>query len=143
MIYLDTSAFLKRYLPERHSDAFDVWFTEHAPASISRLTLVEARSALARKRREKAISASSETAALDEIRTDLQDGVLSIQPCVDAHFVEAFHLISNLRAVPLRTLDALHLAIARMDAFDAVATADAVMRRAADAIGLDVVFFGD
>ena len=51
-VYFDTSALLKRYLPERNSDAFEAYFREVESAQISRLTLVELRSALARKRRE-------------------------------------------------------------------------------------------
>ncbi|MGB7992062.1 MAG: type II toxin-antitoxin system VapC family toxin [Candidatus Methylophosphatis roskildensis] len=143
MIYLDTSALIKRYLPERNSDRFDAWFAEHAPASVSRLTFVEARSTLARKRRDKTIRASRESAAMDEIRTDLQDGVLWIQPCGDEHFVEAFHLMEQLRNVPLRTLDALHLAVARLGEFSGLATADIIMRRAAEELGLEVAFFGE
>lgn len=143
MIYLDTSALIKRYVPERNSEKFDAWFAEQAPASVSRLTFVEARSTLARKRRDKAIRPSRETAAMDEIRTDLQDGVLWIQPCGDEHFVDAFHLMGQLRSIPLRTLDALHLAVARLGEFSGVATADVIMRRAAEELGFEVVFFGD
>ena len=51
-VYLDTSALVKRYLPERNSEAFDAYFSELAPTRISRLTLVELRSTFARKRRQ-------------------------------------------------------------------------------------------
>lgn len=142
MVYLDTSALAKRYLPEANSDRFEAWFTANVPAAISRLTFVEMRSTLARKRRERAITADREQAALSELRTDLQDGLLVVEPGSDAHFVEAFHMIERLSDLPLRTLDALHLAIAALGEAKRIATADDVMRRAAVALQLEVVYFG-
>lgn len=141
--YIDTSALLKRYVPEANSAAFDAYFIDHAPASISRLGLVEIRCALARKRRNSEISKEQEDAAMEEVRTDIQDGVLLVQPGSDAHFVEAFHLINQLSEVPLRSLDALHIAIARSLAVRELATADTVMRQAAQALGMDVAYFGN
>lgn len=142
MVYLDTSALLKRYIPEANSETFDAYFVECAPASIGRLGLVELRCALARKRRDRKISTEREKAALDEIRTDIQDGVLVVHPGIDAHFAEAFHLIDRLVEVPLRSLDALHLAIALSLDVSELATADAVMRQAAQALEINVVYFG-
>lgn len=141
--YLDTSALLKRYVPETHSETFEAYLAERTPAAISRLTLVELRSGLARKRREKAISADREQAAAAEIRQDIQDGLLRILPGGDQHFVAAQHLIEKLPDIPLRTLDALHLAIAQdMNAAE-LATADDTMALAARALELRVVFFGN
>lgn len=142
MIYVDTSALMKRYVPEVNSDSFDAYFVAHAPLAISRLTLVELRSGLARKRRDGTLNAKQERAAMDEVRIDIQDGVLHIQPGADAHFIGAQHLIDKLGHLPLRTLDALHLAIAEAEQADELATADDVMRNAAQALGLPVVYFG-
>lgn len=143
MVYLDTSALLKRYIPERNSEAFDAYFADHAPASISRLGLVEIRCALARKRRNRQISENRENAAVEEVRTDIQDGVLVVHPGRDEYFAEAFHLIGRLHDMPLRSLDALHLTIAQSLNARELATADAVMRDAAQALGIPVVYFGD
>ena len=142
MVYLDTSALLKRYIPEANSEAFDAYFIDRAPASISRLGLVETRCALARKRRSRQISPEREKAAMNEIRTDIQDGILVIYPVGDTHFAEGLHLIDKIAKVPLRSLDALHLAIARSLDVHELATADAVMRRAAQALGINVAYFG-
>lgn len=141
-IYLDTSALLKRYVPEAYSEAFEIYLAERSPASISRLTLVELRSGLARKRRAKAISAERELAAAGEIRLDIQDGLLQVEPSNDHHFVSALHLIEKLHHLPLRTLDALHLAIAQETNSKELATADDIMARAARALNLRVAFFG-
>jgi len=142
VIYLDTSALLKRYIPEANSEMFDAYFVEHAPFSISRLGLVEIRCALARKRRNKQIAPKQEKAAMNEIRTDIQDGILVTYPVGDTHFAEALHLIDKMAKIPLRSLDALHLAIARSLAVHELATADAVLRQAAQSLGMKVAYFG-
>lgn len=143
MVYLDTSALIKRYIPEANSDTFDAYFAAQAPASISRLGLVEIRCALARKRRNKQISQEREKAAMDEIRTDIQDGVLVIYPVGDSHFADALHLIEQSGKTPLRSLDALHLAIAHSLEVPEIATADVVMRQAAQILGMNVAYFGN
>jgi predicted nucleic acid-binding protein len=142
MVYLDTSALLKRYVHEPDSDAFDDYLARLLPAAISRLTLVELRSGLARKRREGAIAAQHEQAAMTEIRIAIQDGLLHVLPAADQHFVDAGHLIDRLSDLPLRTLDALHLATAQATGADELATADQIMARAAAALGMRVAFFG-
>ena len=108
-VYFDTSALLKRYLPERNSDAFEAYFREVESAQISRLTLVELRSALARKRREGRFKMAKEAEVLNEISTDIQDGLLTVIAASDSHFIAAFHLMGQLAKLPLRSLDALHL----------------------------------
>lgn len=143
MVYLDTSALIKRYVPELNSDRFETFFAAQEDFLISRLTYVELRSTLSRKRRERRLSEEQERAALNEIRTDILDGALVVQPMSDADFSRAFHLIDSLPDVPLRSLDALHLAVAQDRQADALATADDVMRRAALALGLQVAYFGD
>lgn len=143
MIYLDTSALVKRYLPERNSDAFERYFSELGAARISRLTLVELRSTFARKRRETRLDHEQERAAMNEVRTDIQDGLLMVAPSTDADFIQAFRLMDDLASLPLRTLDALHLACAAALGATQLATADAVMRRAARHLNLDVAYFGD
>ncbi len=79
---------------------------------------------------------------MNEIRTDIQDGILAAYPVGDSHFAEALRLIDKLTKVPLRSLDALHLAIARSLDVHEIATADAVLRQAALAFGMNVAYFG-
>ena len=121
---------------------FDAYFVDHAPLSISRLGLVEIRCTLARKRRNKQITAEREKAAMNKIRTDIQDGFLITHPVGDTHFAEALHLIDKLTKVPLRSLDALHLSIARSLGVHEIATADTVLRQAARALKMNVAYFG-
>jgi predicted nucleic acid-binding protein len=142
MVYLDTSALLKRYIPEAQSDAFESFLQGCVPATISRLTFVEVRSALARIRRENRIDSDREQAAAAALRNDVLDGLLKVAPATDRHFMDAMHLIERLTALPLRTLDALHLALAQDMGAQAIATADDTMAKAAVQLNLEVVFFG-
>lgn len=140
--YLDTSALLKRYVPELNSMAFEQFLQSCIPATISRLAFVEVRSALARKRRENHINAERERAAAAELRQDVLDGLLIVVPAEDRHFVEAMHLIEHLPELPLRTLDALHLTLAQDMRARVLATADGIMAKAAAELNFEVAFFG-
>lgn len=142
MIYLDTSALLKRYVPEANSDIFDSYFVGYAPFLISQLVLVEIRCALARKRRNREITAGREKAAMSKMRIDIQDGLLLISSVADTHFSEALHLMDALPKLPLRSLDAIHLAIANSHEAYEIATADSIFRQAAQALKIKVAYFG-
>lgn len=50
--YLDTSALAKWYLNEPFSEKFEAFIQEYSTAAISRLTVVELRCLLARRRRD-------------------------------------------------------------------------------------------
>lgn len=142
MIYLDTSALVKRYIPESNSQAFDQYFVDCAPTQVSRLVLLELRCAMARKRRNGEISKQDEQGIMEKIRLDIQDGVLIVEAMDDAYFVEAMRLIEDYPQFALRTLDATHLAAARALSVTGLATADAVMRDVAETLGMQVAYFG-
>ncbi len=141
MIYLDTSALLKRYIMEPESAAFEDFFAANAPFHSSRLTLVEARSALARRRRAGQITRKLESDAFDELRTDLQDGVLVLHALADSHVTHALHILAKVPKVSLRTLDALHLSIAQEIGAAKFATSDRNQGEAARLIGFELFFF--
>jgi predicted nucleic acid-binding protein len=137
MIYADTSALVKRYLIEPFSAEFETLFMQ-APLVTGRLSIVEMRCAAARKRRNRQITARVENRVTSEMATDIQDGALLIGEVGAAHFTMAFHLIDRLTDTPLRTLDALHLAIAQEIRASAFATADKFQADAAEALGFTV-----
>ena len=56
----------------------------------------------------------------------------------DKHLESASNLISILPSHNLRTLDAIHLAIAQHYGFDTIATADKMFAQAAIALGFKV-----
>ena len=137
MIYADTSALVKRYLDEPFSAEFEALLQQGAMA-ISRLTVVEMRCALARRRRNREIDALRESRINAELAADINDGALRVGDVGDAHFTAAYHLIGRLAHISLRTLDALHLASADQMAAAGFATADKTQAEAAVALGLTV-----
>lgn len=138
MIYADTSALLKRYLHEAFSEEFDDFFRKRGPLAISRLGLVEARCSLARRRRSRLINPKLEQNAIKELHNDIRDGALQLHALADEQIAHAFHLIESLPAISLRSLDAVHLAIARDIQAKDFATADKIQAEAATALGLTV-----
>lgn len=141
MLYVDTSALVKRYLQEPGSDAFDACFLMHAPLRISRLTIIEMRCALARRRRAKQVSRKLEGQVQEAFRLDMQDGALVVASFTDDDLTLAYHLMDEVGSIPLRTLDALHLAVARHVGADGFATADKNQAEAAKALGIPVIAF--
>lgn len=141
MVYLDTSALLKRYITDPGSDPFDAFFLEHAPHTVSRLTFVEMRCALARRRRAGEISLQLEQEAMEEFQRDIHDGALVLHALTDGHVSAAYHLIGDVADTALRTLDALHLAIARALGIPGFSTADKTQAEAARQLGFTVHLF--
>lgn len=140
-VYVDTSALAKWYLNEPQSEAFEAFIIGHPDAAICRLTVVEFRCLLARRRRAGDITAAHETRIGDAFAADLASATLALHAVEDADFQAAVVLIRDLRRQPLRTLDALHLAVARRLEVDLVATADRVMAAACKELGIKVAAF--
>ncbi|MGO9061546.1 MAG: type II toxin-antitoxin system VapC family toxin [Candidatus Binataceae bacterium] len=132
----------KRYLPESGSDEFDRFLGRMPSVSISRITVVELRCLLARRRRNHEIDAGAERRATAAFEDDVAHGFLEVHPLEDRHAVSARDLLIRLAAVPLRTLDGLHLAIATAIGADTVATADDTFAAAVAALRLRVEWFG-
>ena len=139
--YLDTSALAKWYLNEPLSEQFEAFIREQSSAAISRLTVVEFRCLLARRRRAGEITKSVESRVYASFEQDVGAGFLQVYPVADEHLIAALSLIARLSRYPLRTLDALHLAIAQGIHCRRLATADKTMAAAWKAIGLGVARF--
>lgn len=139
--YVDTSALAKWYLPESGSDAVESWIRSAAPIGVSGLTLVELRSLLARRRRERTIGEGDEMRVLAAVEMDLHAGHARRLPWSgEGAFDTAAALIARCVA-PLRTLDALHLVAALDSGASVFATADRAQADAAVELGFDVVRF--
>ena len=139
--YLDTSALAKWYLNEPRSEQFEAFIREQSSAAISRLTVVEFRCLLARRRRAGGITKSVELRVYASFEQDVGAGFLQVYPVADEHLIAALSLITRLSRYPLRTLDALHLAIAQGIHCRRLATADKTMADAGKAMGLGVARF--
>lgn len=143
MVYLDTSALAKWYLDEPRSEEFVRWVQDEDEVWISTLTEVDMRCLLARRRRAGEISAEYEEQAFAAFRADVDHVYLFLEPIEDRLLYAALGLIERLSDHPLRTLDAIHLSVARDLDVEGLATADGVMAGAARTLGLEVVWFGE
>ncbi len=133
-VYIDTSALAKWYVRETFSDEFDAFIRTCGEPVISRLTIVEFRCLLARRRRNGDLSKKNERDAHHTFEEDMRLGFLKVNPVQDHHFALAHDLIGKLQHAPLRTLDALHLAIASASGCPRFATADKVQAEAAETL---------
>jgi predicted nucleic acid-binding protein len=138
--YIDTSALAKCYIRELRSlDVLD-WADAQGAIMTSPLTLVEFRCMLARRRRASQIDLVLERAALAEFDRDVQ-ARWRIQQETVSLFSEARQLIDLIPELPLRALDALHLAYARHYGATSFATADKNQAEAARALGIPIAIF--
>jgi hypothetical protein len=140
--YVDTSALAKWYLNELGSEEFVAFASRSRRMLISRLTVLEFRCLLGRRRRNGDLSEGLEREILVAFEEDMSFGHLDVLPLRDQHVAVACQLLQALRQHPLRTLDALHLAMARDAGAPAIATADRVMVMAAADLGFEVTTFG-
>jgi predicted nucleic acid-binding protein len=139
--YIDTSALAKCYIREARSlDVLD-WADAQPEVATSALTQVEFRCLLARRRRAQQIDLVLERSALAEFDRDVIGHTWQIYQEIGTLFSEARYLIDLLPELPLRALDALHLAYARHFGASFFATADKNQAEAAKALGMTVFTF--
>lgn len=141
VIYFETSALAKWYLPEQQSNEVEKYIQEHGPVVISDLTVVEMRELLARYRREGNLDPNTEIKVFATFEEDLRQKFLICHPLSDGLARGAVNLLSVLSDLPLRMVDAMHLAVAKEIQTDIFATADSVMAAGAEAMGFSVVRF--
>ena len=141
VIYFDTSALAKWYLNESRSEDVEEFIQERGAVDISELTIVEMRCLLARRRREGHINRDTELKVFAVFQDEVREGILLCHPMPEGTAAAALNLLSMVPEVPLRTLDAFHLAIAREIQAELLATADRVMIDAAASLGIGVVRF--
>lgn len=139
--YLDTSALAKWYLNEPRSEEFVEYLASVEEPIVSSLTITEMRSLLARRRRAGALDSSLEARIFAQFQDDVAQGHLILRPVEDRQVQAAARMIDRLPGHPLRTLDAMHLAVASELRVEELATADRVMAGAAAELGLRVVRF--
>ena len=141
VIYLDTSALAKWYINESRSDDVEEYIRQHGPVAISDLTVVEMRSLLARRRREKSLTCQIEMEIFATFQEDIHGRFLICHPFPDGWAAGAVNLMALLSDIPVRTLDALHLVIAKEIVAEVLVTADHIMAEGAEALGLRAVRF--
>ena len=141
VVYFDTSALAKWYLNESFSAHVERYLMENGPVVISDLTVVEMRSLLACRRREKQFNPKMENRVFSTFEDDIRRGFLIRHPIPATTAAGAVNLISTLPDVPMRTLDAMHLVVAREIDASILATADRIMAAGAHEMGFSVIRF--
>jgi predicted nucleic acid-binding protein len=140
-VYLDTSALAKWYVREARSDDVEKYVREVCPVYISLLTKAEIRSLLARRRRQGHIDSQTEGKVLATFEGDIAMGHLVLLPHTVESFLIAESLLGSHPDIPLLTLDALHLGVMQSSGVTTLATADRVMAKAAEALGMECETF--
>jgi uncharacterized protein len=140
--YVDTSALAKRYINEAASEQVEAFLAEQSLLIVTSLTRAEMRSLIARRRRQNELAAVLEAQVFASFLDDIRQGYLVEHQLAAAMLDGAVNLIEQLPTVPLRTLDAVHLAAAQQLGAERIATADATMRDAAVELGLALDYFG-
>ncbi|MHB1359160.1 MAG: type II toxin-antitoxin system VapC family toxin [Rhodocyclaceae bacterium] len=136
--YIDTSALAKCYIREPRSLEVLDWVETQGKPATAALTLVEFRCLLARRRRAGQIDQTLEHRALTEFDGHVRAGAWPIHHNLPGDYAAARDLIDRLPEIPLRTLDALHLAAAQACGAKTFATADKTPADAAQALGFTV-----
>ena len=132
-LFFDTSAFVMRYIDETGSGEIEQLCAGADSAGISILLPVEAISVFSRLKREKHITAKQYAVLKGELFSDIRDmTVITLAPAT----VQA--AIDVMERVPLKTLDAIHLACAIEYRPDYFVSGDAQQLFAAEKMGLKV-----
>jgi hypothetical protein len=137
MFYIDTSVIVAYYYPEPLSEKAEAFLMTHASPAISTLTEVEMFSALSRKIREGGLSRKDAGLIVAKFLSHA-DGHYYTRLFVEPHHYRLARDWIGLFQTNLRTLDALHLAIAHAEGLTFV-TADQGLAESAKALALDVV----
>jgi uncharacterized protein len=111
LIYLDTSALVPFYVAEALSVSVEELFRQESDLVLSQLVEVELVSALSRRVRMREIAQEDARSIVDRFQGDLDQGFYQRLVVEPRHYELARDWIGQF-ATPLRTLDALHLAIA-------------------------------
>ena len=136
MYYIDTSVLVAYYCPEALSESVQNFLSEQVKPAVSTLTEVELFSAIAKKVRTGGLAQRDGNRILSKFLAHLDGNFYSIVSVEFQHWRLARGWI-GLFSTPLRTLDALHLAIASVGDLEVV-TSDQRLVQAADILGVKV-----
>ena len=134
-VYLDASALVKLFVPEKESDALNQALSGLTDVIVSDLALTEMASALSRRTREERLTHEQARRLYREAsKLHASSHRAELTPPIHRR---AERLMLSL-TIPLRTLDALHLATALDSEAATVVTFDPRLRDAATSQGLFV-----
>ena len=137
--YVDTSAFIKRFLHEaRTEDMDELAESNDYRLAISSLVVTELRSVFKRNQRLGLINENFVQRATQQLHTEIASGGLRFHAVDASIFNLAGDLISQLTS-PLGTIDALHLACAQATGAKFMVSADLQLLRASEEAGLQTL----
>lgn len=139
-LYCDTSVVVAYYVPEAHSTQAEQVLDAHDQRVISPLVLTEVSSALRRKVHNKALGKADAHAAWEDFKQDVASGIFSLSALERRHVDHAAAQMWQTKE-RLRTLDAIHLAVADLDGCT-LTTADDLMAKVGKYLGLKVLWAG-
>jgi predicted nucleic acid-binding protein len=136
-LFVDSSAFAKRYVLEDGSDIIDELLQKAGQLALCTILVPEIISALNRRQREKKLSKIDYRKIKKQLLEDVHDAiVIQITPAVISRSVRL--LETNI----LRAMDALHIACALEWRAEVFATADQRQLKAAENAGLLTEYIG-
>ena len=137
-MYLDSAILVKLVVREPDSDFYADLLDGRTAVQASELTMPECRSALLRKREHGDIDARTCERAWERLQSLWsKGGGLLLQPVTRTVLLEAGEVICQCAgAVPVRTLDAIHIASCLLARAYPLMTNDRVMRSAAERLGI-------
>jgi len=136
--YVDTSVLVAYYCPEPLSDKAERFLTGHLQPGISVLTELELFSAVSRKVREGGISKRDANRIIATFTSHKDNRLYNYLPIQAHHYTLARDWIALFK-LSLKSLDALHLAIASSERLTIV-SADRSLLRSAEALGVTRLF---
>lgn len=134
MTYIDTSVLVAYYCPEPLSSHAQRVLQQQRELAISSLVEVEFASALARKVRTREMRLTDAQRILVAFQAHLDQEIFRRLPIERQHFAKAQEWLASFR-IPLRTLDALHVAVAAAEGASMI-TADATLARMCAKVGV-------
>lgn len=138
MIYLDTSAIVPYYVPEVLSDTVEILLQEEKDQPvISPLVKVEFFSAVSRRVRMAELSRDDGRRITELFNNHVKENLYRFVVLETLHYRLARDWIARFD-LPLRTLDALHLAVSRINNLSLI-TADAKLAESARVLKIDFV----
>ena len=136
MFYIDTSVIVAYYCPETLSETVEQLIVKIKQPAISHLTEIELTSAISRKIREKNLSQADGNRILTQFQSHIEQKFFRRLSIEYKHFQMGKTWISQFNT-PLRSLDALHLAVASSYNLTFLST-DLQLLESAKLIGVDI-----
>ena len=136
-VYVDTSALVKFYYPEKDSDRIDALLLRSERVFVSRLAVVEFAAALGKKVRMGELKPGEETILWEAFQDDIQGAAMELVDLDERHFTKAAGYIRQFGGrCRIKTLDALHLAQAHDLRDCSLLCTDETMLRVAGRLGI-------